>query len=478
MTSRILVADDSPTIQKIVALAFANEDIAVEGVANGKEAWEMLGTLNPDIVMADVELPGMSGFELSRKIKSSAEHQKRWVLLLSSDFEEFDNQAFEACAAEDHLSKPFKSEDIVSKVQKMLSGEGIPNTLDIIEEESTTEPEVAPFDLSADDMEDNEPAPTFSLSADDMENPDDSEAIGLSPDELINELLDETPVEEKTETEPAMQLSADDMTTDEQAPEQVPENEEPETVSLSEADLTEPAKPEPEPEAEEVAVEAAPETEAEEESEFSYLLTDDHMSDFDESTMPPDTEPAGDRQPEAVNTMITETGNIDSAPIVQIEQEEHDASSPDFIIGEPRRDPDPAEDLEHAFQAVSEVNRDTAPPAPPMEPVSASSDATPDLIQESQAFLAKKSGSPVAPSARKPNEPGPGFSEEHMTEAMVQHAARVLEAGLDRNLKKELSGISEQVNQVVREVVQEMAPDIIRDIIRQEIQEIRKTHQA
>ncbi len=472
MTSRILVADDSPTIQKIVALAFEDEDMEVKGVSNGQEAWEMLAGFAPDIVMADVELPGMTGFDLSRKIKSSAEHQKRWIILLSSDFEEFDEQAFEACAAEDHLSKPFKSEDIVSKVQQMLSGEGIPNTLEIVAEEPSSK-NAGPVSLSAEDLEDDKEGATttVSLSADDMESPEEEEALGLSADDLIDELLEETPVREDTapeeDAESVMELSAEDLT---------PEDDEPivEPVSLSEEDLTEQTEPQTEPETE---PEVEPEPETEEESVYSYLLTDDRMTDFDESRMPPDSITASNPEPEAVETMVTETENAEPVETRQEEQQAEDTASPDFFLGEPRRDPDPVEDLEHAFQSVSDDNRDTTPHTATAEPESASTDATPDLIRESQAFLADHTGIPAPSSASKKPAPAPGFSEEHMTEAMVQHAARVLEAGLDRNLKKELSGISEQINKVVRDVVQEMAPEIIRDVIRQEIQEIRKSQQ-
>ncbi len=471
MTSKILVADDSPTIQKIVALAFENEDMEVKGAANGQEAWGMLDQFNPDIVMADVELPGITGFELSRKIKSSADHQKRWVILLSSDFEEFDEKAFEACAAEDHLSKPFKSEDIVSKVQQMLSGEGIPNTLDIVEDEPNASGSgSAPLNLSAEDLDDDqdEASAPVALSADDMENLEEEEAIGVSPDDLIDELLEETPVpkepEPEPESEPVVELSAEDLT---------PENEEPivEPVSLSEEDLSEPEELETEP--------SEPENEEEVESVYSYRLTDDQMTDFDESKMPPDTVTASNPEPEAVETMATVTEDTGTPENQQEEQETGDTTSPDFILGEPRRDPDPVEDLEQAFQSVSEVTREPTPPTSSPAVESATTDATPDLIRESQAFLADQTGTEPPSTTAKKQAPIPaGFSEEHMTEAMVQHAARVLEAGLDRNLKKELSGISEQVNKVVRDVVQEMAPDIIRDVIRQEIQEIRKTHQA
>ena len=69
MALRILVADDSITIQKIVAMAFANEDAEVEGIGNGKEAFDKIPDFKPDIVLADVDMPGLNGFELSEKIK-------------------------------------------------------------------------------------------------------------------------------------------------------------------------------------------------------------------------------------------------------------------------------------------------------------------------------------------------------------------------------------------------------------------------
>ena len=120
MTSKILVADDSITIQKIVAMAFENEDAVVEGIGNGKAAFEKLKKFTPDVVLADVDMPGYNGFELSRKIKESPEFKSVSVLLLASDFEDFNEGLFVESQADDHISKPFKSDDIVQKVHELL----------------------------------------------------------------------------------------------------------------------------------------------------------------------------------------------------------------------------------------------------------------------------------------------------------------------------------------------------------------------
>ena len=122
MASKLLVADASITIQKIIAIAFENEDIEVEGVGDGKEAFDRIAIFNPNIILADVDMPGLNGFELSTKIKESPETNDIKVLLLASDFEGFDEQRYQTCGANNHISKPFKSDDIVKMVKSLLDG--------------------------------------------------------------------------------------------------------------------------------------------------------------------------------------------------------------------------------------------------------------------------------------------------------------------------------------------------------------------
>jgi len=122
MTAKILVVDDSITIQKIVAMAFENEDASVEGIGDGSEALTRLKILHPDIVLADVDMPGLNGFELSRKIKESSELNSIPVMLLASDFEEFNENLFRESLADYHITKPFKSEDLVLNVMELLNG--------------------------------------------------------------------------------------------------------------------------------------------------------------------------------------------------------------------------------------------------------------------------------------------------------------------------------------------------------------------
>jgi len=122
MTRKILVADESITIQKIVAMAFEKEDSLVEGISNGKDALDRIKKFSPNIVLADINMAGLSGFELSKIIKNDPKFHSIKVLLLASDLEDFNKNLFDRSGADDYISKPFKSQDIIKKVTDLISG--------------------------------------------------------------------------------------------------------------------------------------------------------------------------------------------------------------------------------------------------------------------------------------------------------------------------------------------------------------------
>lgn len=118
MSTRILLADDSVTIRKVVELTFSDSDIHVESVASGREALECFEDLKPDLVLADVVMPEVSGYEVCQQVKSSTRPVP--VLLLAGTFEPFDPARAEACGADGHLIKPFESHSLVERVEQLL----------------------------------------------------------------------------------------------------------------------------------------------------------------------------------------------------------------------------------------------------------------------------------------------------------------------------------------------------------------------
>ena len=121
MASRILLADDSITIQKVVNLTFADEGIEVIAVSNGDLAERRLAEIGPDLVLADIFMPGKNGYELCEAIKESSQFRNVPVVLLVGAFEPFDQAEARRVKADAHLTKPFESRTLVETVRRLIS---------------------------------------------------------------------------------------------------------------------------------------------------------------------------------------------------------------------------------------------------------------------------------------------------------------------------------------------------------------------
>jgi CheY-like chemotaxis protein len=106
---KLLLADDSITIQKVVDLTFADEGVNVLCVSNGREAIEALAEFSPDVVLADVFMPEMNGYEVCEYIKRNDKFKHIPVMLLVGSFEPFDEEEARRVGANDTLTKPFQS---------------------------------------------------------------------------------------------------------------------------------------------------------------------------------------------------------------------------------------------------------------------------------------------------------------------------------------------------------------------------------
>jgi len=120
MGSRILLADDSITIQKVVNLTFADEGIEVVAVSNGEMAERRLNEVSPDLVLADIFMPGKNGYELCEAIKTNSKFRNVPVVLLVGAFEPFDQAEARRVHADAHLTKPFESRILVETVRRLI----------------------------------------------------------------------------------------------------------------------------------------------------------------------------------------------------------------------------------------------------------------------------------------------------------------------------------------------------------------------
>ncbi len=154
MSKKILLADDSITIQKVVSLTLANEDYELIIVGDGDSALKKAKEIKPDLVIADLSMPGMNGYELCEAIKRDEELAGTPVMLLASTFESIDEQRAERVGADGHIVKPFESEELITKIKELLSRppkapaevaeEAAPAPEPLVEEEAPTPMEEEP----------------------------------------------------------------------------------------------------------------------------------------------------------------------------------------------------------------------------------------------------------------------------------------------------------------------------------------------
>ena len=117
MSKRILLADDSVTIQKVIELTFMDADYEVKAVSNGDEALAMLAATKVDFIITDVHMPGANGYEVCRQAKQLRPNVP--VLLLVGTFEPFDEAQAKSCGADSFLKKPFDSQELLQRVHDL-----------------------------------------------------------------------------------------------------------------------------------------------------------------------------------------------------------------------------------------------------------------------------------------------------------------------------------------------------------------------
>jgi CheY-like chemotaxis protein len=121
MPKRILLADDSITIQKVVELTFSDGDYEVTAVNNGARAILKLGEMRPDIILSDIIMPEKNGYEVCEYVKSHPEYRNIPVVLLTGTFEPFDPDRAEKAGCDAVVTKPFESQSLIHKVEELIA---------------------------------------------------------------------------------------------------------------------------------------------------------------------------------------------------------------------------------------------------------------------------------------------------------------------------------------------------------------------
>ena len=126
MSRKLLLADDSVTIQRVVELTFSGEDIDVITVSDGEQAIARISADRPDIVLADIAMPKKNGYEVAEFVKENPAFSHVPVLLLAGAFEPVDEERAKRVKCDGVLVKPFETHEVIARVRELISGDRRP----------------------------------------------------------------------------------------------------------------------------------------------------------------------------------------------------------------------------------------------------------------------------------------------------------------------------------------------------------------
>jgi two-component system alkaline phosphatase synthesis response regulator PhoP len=121
MVKKILVIEDDPATSRLVDYSLRHEGYEVLTASNGLEGIRKAHAEAPDLIILDVMLPGMDGFEICHRLRAEPDTARLPILMLSAKAQEIDRDTGLKVGADDYLSKPAAPAEIVSRVEKLLA---------------------------------------------------------------------------------------------------------------------------------------------------------------------------------------------------------------------------------------------------------------------------------------------------------------------------------------------------------------------
>lgn len=120
MAAQILIVEDEPHILELITVNLTRAGHAVRGAADAEQARDLLQRWLPDLVLLDWMLPGMSGMELTRLLRSEARTRDIPIIILSARVEERDKIAGLEVGADDYITKPFSARELIARIAVIL----------------------------------------------------------------------------------------------------------------------------------------------------------------------------------------------------------------------------------------------------------------------------------------------------------------------------------------------------------------------
>lgn len=209
MPKKLLLADSSITIQKVVELSLSDEGFKVTSARDGDTAFKFAKEIRPDVVLADIFLPSIDGYDLCKKMKEDPELKNIPVILLVGKSDSFDMSRANLCGAADFINKPFESSELIEKVKSYSVSDA---DIEVVEltEEGDVMPAETPLSVDIPSKPEEETVSSLKKVVETLSEKEPEEDMGLVSfenldkareleDSIIPKVLPIEPKEEKTE---------------------------------------------------------------------------------------------------------------------------------------------------------------------------------------------------------------------------------------------------------------------------------------
>jgi DNA-binding response OmpR family regulator len=120
MTHRVVVVDDDKEIQEIVTFVLSRNGFDVKVASNGQQLQDVLATTTPDLIILDVMMPGIDGYQIFASLRDNAATCHIPVIIMTAHAENIYERISLDLGAAEHITKPFHPLDLVGKVQRLL----------------------------------------------------------------------------------------------------------------------------------------------------------------------------------------------------------------------------------------------------------------------------------------------------------------------------------------------------------------------
>lgn len=119
--AKVLVVDDEPNIVLSLEFLMQQAGFEVTTAYDGESALALVNETPPDLVLLDISLPGISGFEVLEQLRSQAAFKRLPIVMLTAHGREVEREKGLALGADDYITKPFSTRELVEKVKALLN---------------------------------------------------------------------------------------------------------------------------------------------------------------------------------------------------------------------------------------------------------------------------------------------------------------------------------------------------------------------